>query len=155
MTHKLSRFLTGLITALFILTSCTQPAAPELTTPPTNAPTIAPTALPTTTPDQTPTSTPTAEEQANQRLLNDGRFTTLLDNLTQEIGRGLSDDEQAQVLALARALWLPDHLDESGWLPDPADPTIPGFDFLLSASSTLPNLPIDPDLFNPGRPSEL
>jgi hypothetical protein len=45
-------------------------------------------------------------------------------NLTQEIGRDLSDDEQAQVLALARALWLPGQLDESDWLPDPAGVTL-------------------------------
>ena len=75
--------------------------------------------------------TPTYSHQANQLLLADGRFTILLDNLTQEIGRDLSDAEQAQVLALARALWLPqpaagltDHLDESDWLPDPAGVTL-------------------------------
>jgi hypothetical protein len=105
---------------LLILISCTQPTTSEPTTPPT----IAPTALPTAAPDPTPTPTPTAEEQANQRILNDGRFTTLLDNLTQEIGRDLSDAEQAQVLALARALWLPGQLDESDWLPDPAGATL-------------------------------
>jgi hypothetical protein len=53
-----------------------------------------------------------------------GRFTTLLDELTQEIGRDLSDAEQAQVLALARALWLPGQLDESDWLPDPTGVTL-------------------------------
>jgi hypothetical protein len=77
---------------------------------------------PTATPEPTPT--PTAAEQANQLLLNNGRFTTLLDDLTQEIGRDLSDAEQAQVLALARALWLPDQLDASDWLPDPAGVTL-------------------------------
>jgi hypothetical protein len=121
MTQKLLLFLTaGLVTALFILISCTQPAIPE----PTTTPAIAPTALPTTAPDPTPTPAPTVQEQANQLLLNDGRFTTLLDDLTQEIGRNLSDAEQAQVLALARALWLPSQLDESDWLPDPAGMTL-------------------------------
>jgi hypothetical protein len=119
---------------LILLTSCATPTTPEAivetAAPPT--PTSQPTATtstgsvqataPTATPE--PTATPTAEEQANQLLLNNGRFTTLLDNLTQEIGRGLSDAEQAQVLALARALWLPGHLDESDWLPDPAGVTL-------------------------------
>jgi hypothetical protein len=81
---------------LILLTSCTQPAAPEPTTPPT----IAPTAQP----NVAPTPTPTYSQQANQLLLANGRFTTLLDELTQELGRGLSDAEQAQVLALAHAL---------------------------------------------------
>jgi hypothetical protein len=113
--------LTGLTAvSLLILVSCTQPTTPE----PTTLPTVVPTSAPTTAPDPTPTSTPTAEEQANQLLLNNGRFTTLLDELTQEIGRGLSDAEQAQVLALARALWLPGHLDESDWRPDPAGVTL-------------------------------
>jgi hypothetical protein len=113
--------LTGLTAvSLLILVSCTQPTTPE----PTTLPTVVPTSAPTTAPDPTPTPTPTAEEQANQLLLNDGRFTTLFDNLTQEIGRGLSDAEQAQVLALARALWLPGQLDESNWLPDPAGVTL-------------------------------
>jgi hypothetical protein len=106
--------------SLLILVSCTQPTTPE----PTTLPTVVPTSAPTTAPDPTPTPTPTAEEQANQLLLNDGRFTTLLDELTQEIGRGLSDAEQAQVLALARALWLPGQLDDSDWLPDPAGVTL-------------------------------
>jgi hypothetical protein len=113
--------LTGLTAvSLLILVSCTQPTTPE----PTTLPTVVPTSAPTTAPDPTPTPTPTAEEQANQLLLNDGRFTTLLDELTQEIGRELNDAEREQVLALARALWLPDHLDESDWQPNPAGVTL-------------------------------
>jgi hypothetical protein len=124
MMKRRIELLAGLtaVSLLILLTSCTQPAAPELTTPPTIAPTAQPTVAPTPTPTLEPT--PTYSQQANQLLLADGRFTTLLDELTEELGRGLSDDEQAQVLALARALWLPDHLDESGWLPDPAGVTL-------------------------------
>jgi hypothetical protein len=33
-------------------------------------------------------------------------------------------------------------------------PTIPGYDFSISISSQLPNLPIEPDSVNPGRLSE-
>ena len=123
------------VSLLILLTSCTQPATPEPTTPPTIAPAIAATAQPTTAPTPTPTldptPTPTYSQQANQLLLANGRFTTLLDELTQEIGRGLSDAEQEQVMALARALWLPppeaglpDRLDESDWLPDPVGVTL-------------------------------
>jgi hypothetical protein len=113
---------------LFIfLTGCGQPpapATPEATTPPTIAPAVQPTSTPTPTATPEPTATPTAAEQANQLLLSDGRFTTLLDNLTQEIGRDLSEVEQAQVLALARALWLPGQRGASDWLPDPAGATL-------------------------------
>jgi hypothetical protein len=95
---------------LILLISCATPTTPEAivetAVPPTHTPQPTATTAPTATPE--PTATPTAEEQANQLLLNDGRFTTLLAELTQEIGRGLSDAEQEQVLALARALWLPD-----------------------------------------------
>jgi hypothetical protein len=120
--------LTGLtaVSLLILLTSCTTPTTPEAivetAVSPTSTSQPTATTVPTATPEPTPT--PTAAEQANQRLLNDGRFTILLDNLTQEIGRGLSEAEQAQVLTLARALWLPDHLDESDWLPDPAGVTL-------------------------------
>jgi hypothetical protein len=123
-----------LLLLLLILVACTTPTTSEAiveTAVPPN-PTPQPTATtstgsvqataPTATPEATPT--PTAAEQANQLLLNNGRFTTLLDNLTQEIGRDLSDAEQAQVLALARALWLPDQLDASDWLPDPTGVTL-------------------------------
>ena len=119
------------VSLLILLTSCTQPAAPEPTTPPTMAPTAQPTVAPTPTPTLEPTPTPTYSQQANQLLLANGRFTSLLDELTQELGRGLSEAEQEQVLALACALWLPDpadglpdHLDDSNWLPDPAGVTL-------------------------------
>jgi hypothetical protein len=104
--------LTGLtaVFLLILLTSCTTPTTPEAIAETAVSPTPTPqptaTTAPTVTPEPTPT--PAAEEQANQLLLADGRFTTLLAELTQEIGRGLSDVEQEQVLALARALWLPD-----------------------------------------------
>jgi hypothetical protein len=120
--------LTGLtaVFLLILLTSCATPTIPEAivetAVPSTPTPQPTTTTAPTITPEPTPT--PTADEQANQRLLNNGRFTTLLDDLTQEIGRGLSDAEQAQVLALARALWLPGQRDESDWLPDPAGVTL-------------------------------
>ena len=35
-----------------------------------------------------------------------------------------------------------------------ADPTLPGYDFNISISSQLPNLPIDHGSVNPGRLSE-
>jgi hypothetical protein len=122
--------LTRLIYTLMVLwltaVACATPTTPEAiietAVPPTHTPQPTATTAPTATPE--PTATPTAEEQANQLLLADGRFTTLLAELTQEIGRGLSDAEQAQVLALARALWLPGQLDESDWLPDPAGVTL-------------------------------
>jgi hypothetical protein len=114
------------VSLLILLTSCATPTTPEAivetAVPPTLTPQPTATTAPTATPQPTPT--PTAEEQANQRLLADGRFTTLLDELTQEIGRDLSDAEQAQVLAMARALWLPDRLDESDWLPNPSGVTL-------------------------------
>ena len=127
MMRKRIGLLVGLtaVSILILLTSCTTPTTPEATAtavPPTPTSQPTTTTAPTATPE--PTATPTAEEQANQRLLNDGRFTTLLDELTQEIGRDLSDDEQAQVLALARALWLPGQTDASDWLPDPAGVTL-------------------------------
>ena len=135
--HTMIRTIYFLL-VLLTLVACSQPttlATLEPTTPPTIAPAIAATAQPTTAPTPTPTldptPTPTYSQQANQLLLANGRFTTLLDELTQEIGRGLSDTEQEQVLALARALWLPaaaadlpNHLDESDWLPDPAGVTL-------------------------------
>jgi hypothetical protein len=121
----LTRLICTLIALVLTAVACTTTSTPEATvTAVPHTPTSQSTAAtaPTATPE--PTATPTAEEQANQRLLNNGRFTTLLDELTQEIGRGLSDAEQAQVLALARALWLPGQLDASDWRPDPAGVTL-------------------------------
>jgi hypothetical protein len=122
--------LTRLIYTLMVLwltaVACATPTTPEAiietAVPPTHTPQPTATTAPTATPE--PTATPTAEEQANQLLLADGRFTTLLAELTQEIGRGLSDAEREQAMALARALWLPGQLDESDWLPDPAGVTL-------------------------------
>jgi hypothetical protein len=125
-----SVMLTRLIYTLMVLwltaVACATPTTPEAiietAVPPTHTPQPTATTAPTATPE--PTATPTAEEQANQLLLADGRFTTLLAELTQEIGRGLSDAEREQAMALARALWLPGQLDESDWLPDPAGVTL-------------------------------
>jgi hypothetical protein len=122
----LTRLIYSLMVLVLTAAACATPTTPEAivetAVPPTHTPQPTATTAPTVTPQPTPT--PTAEEQANQLLLADGRFTTLLAELTQEIGRGLSHAEQAQVLALARALWLPGQLDESDWLPDPAGVTL-------------------------------
>jgi hypothetical protein len=123
----LTRWLCALSVVLWLTAvACATPTTPEAiietAVPPTHTPQPTTTTAPTITPE--PTATPTAEEQANQLLLADGRFTTLLDELTQEIGRGLSDAEREQVMALARALWLPGQLDASDWLLDPAGVTL-------------------------------
>jgi flagellar basal body L-ring protein FlgH len=66
---------------LILLTSCTTPTTPEAivatAVPATSTSQPTATTAPTATPE--PTATPTAAEQANQLLLNNGRFTTLLD----------------------------------------------------------------------------